>query len=610
MKNQTSPWPLILIFLILAVGIGLSGYFYYQLQKKQFRAKIEQELSAIADLKVRELEHWRKERLEDARLIYENTIIISRIHEWLHRGMSPKIGQEIRTWLNALQKSREYATALLLNTGGEVMLTSDIQEPLGLYAKELGITAIKTGKIIFSDLHEGETAHGVHFDMLVPLFLAGGQHGVPVAILLLRLDPSSYLYPLIQTWPTPSQSAETLLVKREGDNVVFLNELRHRKNTTLTLRISVAQRDLPATMASEGKDRIVEGNDYRGVPVVAALRSVLGFSWYLVSKVDAEEIYAPVSKQILLIVFAVFGIIAATGTVLILTWRRQISQIFQTEYEKEVRQREELEKSEEEIKLLNEKLEERVMERTAELAASNKELEAFTYTVSHDLRAPLRHLAGFAELLKTRSSDILDEKSRHYIEVLQDAATQMGHLIDDLLTFSRIGRTEFIKTKVSLGLLIEEVMNEFSDEIKRRKITWDIHQMPDVYGDRPMLLLVFQHLISNALKFTRTKEQAKIEIGYYSENPPSTPLPKGEEEGFIDAEKEMVFYVRDNGAGFDMQYVHKLFNVFQRLHRRDEFEGTGIGLANVSRIIQKHGGRVSAEGKEGEGATFYFTLPG
>ncbi len=243
---------------------------------------------------------------------------------------------------------------------------------------------------------------------------------------------------------------------------------------------------------------------------------------------------------------------------------------------------------EEEIRKLNEEL----GKRTKALEASNKELEAFAYSISHDLRAPLRHMVGFTELLQKNIASTLDEKSHRYMRTILESAKRMGTLIDDLLAFSRIGRAETRQTTVSLDQLVKEVLSEVQPETTGRNLAWSIAPLPVVYGDKSMLKLVLTNLIANAVKFTRTRSQARIEIGCLEE----------QQEG-------VVVFVKDNGVGFDMRYVHKLFGVFQRLHQADAFEGTGIGLATVQRIIHRHGGQVWAEGAVDGGATFFFTVP-
>jgi PAS domain S-box-containing protein len=243
---------------------------------------------------------------------------------------------------------------------------------------------------------------------------------------------------------------------------------------------------------------------------------------------------------------------------------------------------------ERDIQNLNQEL----AKRSTELESINRELEAFAYSISHDLRAPLRHMAGYAELLQKKASSVVDEKSNHYMVMILDASKRMGNLIDDLLAFSRIGRAEQKYTLVSLSQLVKEAITEVRQDTEERKIAWKISELPDFHGDRSMLRLVLVNLISNAIKFTRTRPQAEIEIGC--------------SEG---SGNDLIVFVRDNGVGFDMKYVNKLFGVFQRLHQSDAFEGTGIGLATVQRIIHRHGGKVWAEGVLDNGATFYFSVP-
>jgi len=248
-------------------------------------------------------------------------------------------------------------------------------------------------------------------------------------------------------------------------------------------------------------------------------------------------------------------------------------------------------RSEAQVRALNQELEQRVAERTCALEQANKELESFAYSVSHDLRSPLRHIDGFLALLKERVDPALDEQSLHYMSTIADAARRMSTLIDDLLAFSRMGRQEMSKAPVNLNALVEDVIRSLAPEAAGRDIDWHIAELPVVAGDRAMLRVVLFNLISNALKYTSKRPQARIEIG----------TQPGEDS-------TVVVFVRDNGAGFDMRFQDKLFGVFQRLHRADEFEGTGIGLANVARIVARHGGKVWAQGQVNEGATFYVSF--
>lgn len=251
----------------------------------------------------------------------------------------------------------------------------------------------------------------------------------------------------------------------------------------------------------------------------------------------------------------------------------------------------EREASQRELRALSAELEERVEQRTAQLEAANKELEAFSYSVSHDLRAPLRAINSFSEILLEDYLPQLDSEAQKYFGSIRNNAQRMGQLIDDLLTFSRLSRQHLSTQSVDMNSLVHQILQELQSDMENRQIDLRVDELPQCYGDRSLLKQVLVNLLTNAVKFTRHRDVAQIHIG-------------SEQQG-----DELVYFVKDNGAGFDMRHINKLFDVFQRLHLPEEFEGTGVGLAIVQRVITRHGGRVWAEGSVDHGASFYFSLP-
>jgi signal transduction histidine kinase len=573
-SSSAARWPwAVAIVLVIAILVA-GGYVYYRTEVGRIQREKYDEIAAIADLKARQIEQWRKERFDDALENAQGPFLKKTVLAWLRNPHAADLPELLRERLLLEQKLSRYSDVLLFDTSGRLLLSARTRPtPVTATTKQTLAAALASRTAVLSSFYRSSDGI-IHLDAAAPILDTTDQ---PAAVMLLRSDAKTSLYPLIQSWPTPSRTAETLLVRRDGENVLFLNELRHQANTALILREPLTRVTVPAVQAVLGKVGMFQGRDYRNAEVLADLRPIPGSPWFMVTKVDTHEILAEARYRAVVIALVVFLTILLVASAIVYTYRgRQIAG---------------RRKAEEEVRNLNIELEQRVRDRTVQLEAANKEMEAFSYSVSHDLRAPLRAIDGFSRVMLEDHAEKLNNDGKRYLNIIRSNTKNMGQLIDDLLALSRLGRHEIRVADIDMEELARTVSKEMKLAAPRRKIKFKIQKLPRACADHALIRQVFANLLSNAVKFTRSKEVASIEINCSN------------------GEHENVYCVKDNGAGFDMKYVDKLFGVFQRLHSSDEFEGTGVGLAIVQRIIHRHGGRVWAEGKVNKGASFYFTLP-
>jgi two-component system cell cycle sensor histidine kinase/response regulator CckA len=335
-QNEKQPtYILILIVLILSAGILAAGFLYYRNYEKQYRVEVEQKLTAIADLKVGELVQWRRERLGDAAVFFRNEAFSSLVRRYFNNPNDPDVQRPLWTWLSIVQILYSYERIFLFDArGAKRMSIPDSQEPVDSNLARLAAIVMGSGQIYFQDFYRDGQDQRIYLNSMIPILGKEGDNRA-LGVIALRVDPETYLYPFLSRWPAPSRTAETLLVRREGGEVVFLNELRFQKNTALKLRAPMEKVELPAVKAVLGQEGIVEGNDYRGVKVMAAIRAIPDSPWFLVARMDASEVYAPIRERLWLMIFLIGALLTGTGSAIGLVWRRQHIRFYREKYEAE-----------------------------------------------------------------------------------------------------------------------------------------------------------------------------------------------------------------------------------------------------------------------------------
>ena len=411
---------LIVIFLLLSISIWVAGYLYYQNQKEYIKKHEQDELSAIADQKASQIVNWRRERIGDAELISQNPLGNLHIHQWL-KNKSPGIKNEIYAYMKLLQVHYNYKSVILTDTQGNILsAVPDEKEILGPDEKRLTEEAIFTKKVVFSDFYRSKITNVIRLTLVAPLLVEKKEETVPVGAFLLRIDPHQFLYKLIQSWPPPYKSFETILLHRDGDEVVILNELRHSKNTALNLRFPLSEKQLPEAMAARGIEGVVEGINYQGEPAIAAIKAIPDSPWFIVSKIDKEEIYVPIYDRLRVVAFVVSLLIIGSAVSIGLFWHRLTAKLYRKQYESERRQVETLQKYEyltryaNDIIILADRDGKVVEVNNSALMAYGYAMDEFLQLNGKDLRAfeSLSSLEEDKRLIEARSSLVFETKHK------------------------------------------------------------------------------------------------------------------------------------------------------------------------------------------------------
>ena len=680
----------ILIFAIMAAGMVTGGYRYYRNYEQNFFFETGRQLSTIADLKVDQLVQYRKERLGDANVFYNNSAFSEDVRQFLEQSASADARRRLQAWLGKFQSYYEYSRIYLLDVQGvERLAVPDRPEPLHEHLATDAAAVLKSRQVTFLDFERDGPGLPVELEILVPIYDQSDTNR-PLGVLGLRIDPRTRLYPFIKQWPVPTATAETLLVRREGNEVVFLNDLRFQTNAALNLRRSLEQTNLLAVKAVLGQTGIVEGVDYRNEPVIGDLSAVPGSPWFLVAWEDVAEVFAPARERFWQVVYMLGVLLLAAGAGLGLIWRQLRVRFYREKFEAEAdrarlgaivesshdaiigknldgvitswnlgaqhiygysaaevvgksiailippghleeftrlmekvrrgepvvnHDAERIRKDGERIQVSltlspvrdasgkivgvsaigcditeRKRAEEKLRRVLAELERSNKELEQFAYIASHDLQEPLRMVSSYTQLLAKRFEGQLDEKTQKYVHYAVDGAFRMKTLINDLLTYSRVGRRGKPPEPADSSAVLGEALRNLAALVEENRAVITHENLPTVCADGSQLVLVFQNLIANAIKFRRA-DVPRIHVS-------------AQDKG-----GEWVFAVKDNGIGIESRHADRIFVIFQRLHTHEEYSGNGIGLAVCKRVVERHGGKIWFESEPGKGATFFFTIP-
>ena len=599
--NRSNPAWYIFILLVICAVVATVGILYIQQQKRFLIEDARKELGIIADLKTSQIVQWRKERLIDATSIHKNSMMSHRINDYISGVEMAKARNEFRNWMTSLRESAGYSRVTLFKADGTLIASvSDENRPLSVHYRTLVETAAKRQEIIFSDFHRDDATGDVDIDLVIPITYADNAGSRCIAVLVLDIDPQRYLYPLIQSWPTLNRTAETLLVKRDGNDALFLNKLRFSTEPPLTFRRPLVNETMPATRAVLGQEGIFEGTDYRGVKVLSAIRTIPDSPWSIVSKLDYTEVFEPIEQRLWFAASTCILMIVVLSLGVSLFWLRRKQSYLGTLYENELQFSSELKEAELSLLEARDLLETRVTERTAELSESLTELRhenlerkrlelqlqsarrlesigQIAGGVAHEVRNPLNAILTITEALFKEKVLEANPEYEPYIKHIRTQVNRLVHLMNDLLDLGRTIPAANLQP-IPLYELCRETLDLWKStglsKNRRGLLSSDSDDISiKVLADGIKLQQVFFNLLENAGHHSLEGEKIVMRL-----TQDTTGLPEG----------MTAVQVTDQGTGIPEDKLSQVFEPFYT----DRRGGTGLGLALVRHFIESMGGSV------------------
>lgn len=591
-----------LYFLAFAVlPLLVTGTVVFSITKQRIERDTIEHLALVADLSSKRLNNTLDHYADRAKLVASRTQLRASLEEYGKTRDKKTVATMQKILLDTKNSVDNIDEITIRDISGTVAASTNPSRTVEHPRSEHPPSA----KSFYPDLIFKDESNTLHLRILGPLVLNEQDIGTLEMIL-----PADEIMEITSDYLGLGESGEIMLVAKHPDGgAIFLTPLRFDADAALTRTVSETKVGDPVLSVLSGEEKIFIDQpvtDYRKVSVLAATRFIPATGWGMVAKVDRDDALAAVAETrdiylftiifTLLLVAFLSIVFSQSITSPILELARVSLKLKTADFSEQATatSTDEIGQLADAFNEMSEKLKKSYTEMEDRVKERTKELEAFSYSVSHDLRSPLRAIDGFSKILVEEHGKDLSTEGKRLIDIIQANTHQMGELIDDLLDFSHFGRQEVKTRTVNMTELVKSAYDELKATVPDRHIEFIMGDLPKAQADPALLRHVWVNYLNNAIKFTRPrKEKARIEVG-----------------GKIDKEKnEIVYFAKDNGAGFNMQYVNKLFGVFQRLHTAEEFEGSGVGLAIVSRIVTKHGGRAWGEGSVDQGATFYFTLP-